>query len=199
MSFTVAPASIRRAPPSRGSAAVADEQPPVFRLTDQTSYEVTAEGGVAKMKTDFGVLEGDAAAFGALARAAGRAVWRMRDESGDLPSRPLYIPLDVKEAAERKASRERKALADVMREGFAKYLAGDIEPVKPVRAPRRASGEKPAKSLPSASLRMSDDDWAPIDARCKADKERLKFLVNPSRVITQYLRDDYLGGEAGQE
>ncbi|MCF1592415.1 hypothetical protein [Streptomyces muensis] len=180
---------------------MADEQPsvPVFRLTDKTSYEVIAEGGVAKLKTDFGVLEGSADAFGALARAAGRAVWAVRDDSGDLPSRPLYIPQDVKDAAEKKAKREHRSLADVLRGGFTKYLEGGITPVKPVRAPRRAAGEKPVKSLPSASLRMSDDDWAPIEARCKADKERLKFLVNPSRVITQYLREDYLAGELDQE
>ncbi|WP_333745523.1 hypothetical protein [Streptomyces sp. IBSBF 2950] len=180
---------------------MADEQPPipVFRLTAQTTYEVTAEGGVAKLTTDFGVIEGDAEAFGSLARAAGRAVWSVRDDSGDLPSRPLYIPQDVKDAAEKKAKREHRSLADVLRGGFALYLEGRIEPVKPVRAPRRAPGEKPVKSLPSASLRMSDEDWTPIEERCKADKERLKFLVNPSRVIAQYLREDYLAGELNQE
>lgn len=198
MSITAAPAKDRRGPPSRGSAAVADE-PTVFRLTDQTSYQVSAEAGVAQLTTDFGVLEGDAEAFGALARAAGRAVWAVRDESGDLPPRPLYIPTDVKDAAEKKARSEQRTLADVLREGFSKYVAGGIEPVKPVRAPRRAPGEKPVKSVPSASLRMSDEDWAPIEARCLADKERLKFLVNPSRVITQYLRDDYLADGTATE
>ncbi|MFF2331957.1 MULTISPECIES: hypothetical protein [unclassified Streptomyces] len=178
---------------------MAEHQPPVIRLTGQTSYEVTTEGSVAKLTSDFGMLEGDAEALGALAKAAGRAVWALRDSSGDLPARPLYIPADVKDAAEKKAGTEHRSLAAVMREGFAKYVAGDIEPVKPVRAPRRAPGEKPAKSLPSASVRMSDDDWRPIEDRCRADKERLKFLVNPSRVITQYLRDDYLAGPPDQE
>ncbi|MBI0311648.1 hypothetical protein [Streptomyces javensis] len=170
---------------------MADEQPPVIRLTDQTSYEVTAEGGAAKIVSDFGILIGDSAAFGALAKAAGRAVWAVRDAENDMPPRPLYIPQEVKEAAERKARSERRDLAVVMRDGFKRYIDGGIEPVKPKRAPRRAPGEKPTKSLPSASLRMSDEDWAPIESRCKADKERLNFLVNPSRVITQYLRDDY--------
>jgi hypothetical protein len=185
----------------RGFAAVAEAQPPVpvFRLTDETSYEVTTEGGVAKLTTDFAVLEGNAEALGALARAAGRAVWQLRDSSGDLPARPLYIPSEVKDAAERKAKREHRNLADVLRDGFTKYLEGGIEPVKPTRAPRRPPGEKAPKTLPSASLRMSDEDWTPIEKRCKADKERLKFLVNPSRVITQYLRDDYLAGESDQE
>jgi hypothetical protein len=199
MPYATAPVRVRRGPPSRGSTAVAEEQPPVFRLSERTAYTVTAEAGVAKLTTDFGVIEGTAEAFGALARAAGRAVWTLRDESGDLPSRPLYIPQDVKDAADKKAKREHHNLADALRAGFAKYLAGDIEPVKPVRAPRRAPGDKPAKSAPSASLRMTDEDWAPIEARCKADKERLKFLVNPSRVITQYLREDYLAGELDQE
>ncbi|MDX3165979.1 hypothetical protein PV516_19515 [Streptomyces scabiei] len=180
---------------------MADEQPllPVFRLTAQTPYEVTTEGGLVKLRTDFAVLEGDADAFGALARAAGRTVWAVRDDSGDLPSRPLYIPTDVKTAAEKKAKREHRSLSDVLKAGYAKYLEGGIEPVKPVRAPRRAPGDKPVKALPSASLRISDEDWEPIEARCKADKERLKFLVNPSRVITQYLREDYLAGELDQE
>jgi hypothetical protein len=199
MPYATAPVRVRRGPPSRGSTAVAEVQPPVFRLSEQTAYTVTAEAGIAKLTTTFGVLVGDAEAFGALARAAGRAVWAVRDESGDLPSRPLYIPQDVKEAAEKKAKREHRSLADVLRAGFAKYLAGDIEPVKPVRAPRRTPNEKPVKSTPSASLRMTDEDWAPIEARCKDDKERLKFLVNPSRVITQYLREDYLAGELDQE
>ncbi|MFF4409744.1 hypothetical protein [Streptomyces sp. NPDC001404] len=171
---------------------MADRQPPVFRLTDKTSYEVTAEeGGTARIVTDFGVFTGDAAAFGLLAKAAGRAVWAVRDAENDLPARPLYIPAEVKDAAEKKARSEQRTLADVLRAGFKAYLDGEIEPVKPMRAPRRAPGEKPAKSLPTASLRMSNEDWAPIEARCKADKERLKFLVNPSRVVTQYLRDEY--------
>ncbi|MCZ0983899.1 hypothetical protein O1L60_44860 [Streptomyces diastatochromogenes] len=178
---------------------MAEEQPPVIRLTGETSYEVTTEGTLAKLTSDFGVLEGDAEALGALARAAGRAVWALRDSSGDLPTRPLYIPAEIKEAAEKKAGTEHRSLASVMRDGFAKYVAGEIEPVKPTRAPRKAPGEKPAKTLPSASVRMSDDDWKPIEARCKADKERLKFLVNPSRVITQYLRDNYLAGQPNQE
>ncbi|MEV1040407.1 hypothetical protein AB0J01_27710 [Streptomyces sp. NPDC050204] len=195
MSNTTAQARGRRGPPPRGFVAVAD-QPPVIRLTGQTSYEVTTEGKIVTLTFDGGVLQGDAEAMGALAKTAGRAVWALRD---DLPTHPLYIPADVKEAAEKKASGEHRSLAAVMREGFAKYLAGDIEPVKPVRAPRRAPGERPSKSLPSASVRMSEDDWKPIEARCQADKARLKFLVNPSRVITQYLRDDYLAGQMNQQ
>lgn len=196
---TAAPAKDRRGPPPRGSAAVAEDQPPVIRLTGQTSYEVSTEGTVAKLTSDFGVLEGDAEALGALAKAAGRAVWALRDSSNDLPTRPLYIPAEVKDAAEKKAGTEHRSLAAVMRDGFAKYMAGGIEPVKPTRAPRKAPGTKPAKSLPSTSIRMADDEWKPIEDRCKADKERLKFLVNPSRVITQYLRDDYLGEQLPQE
>lgn len=175
------------------------EEQPVFRLSDQTSYQLSVEGGVAKLTTSFGVLEGDVEGFGALANAAGRAVWALRDDANDLPARPLYVPTAVKEAAERKARSEHRKLADVLRAGFTLYLEGGLEPVKPVRAPRRPAGEKPAKSMPSVSLRMSNDDWQPIEARCKADKERLKFLVNPSRVITQYLRDVYLAGELVQE
>ncbi|MEU2453841.1 hypothetical protein ABZ605_27660 [Streptomyces sp. NPDC012765] len=179
---------------------MADEQPPVFRLTDQTEYKLTkTSDGVAQLTASFGILEGSAEEFSALAKAAGRAVWALRDDSNDLPSRPLYVPPAVKEAADRKAKRERRSLADVMRDGFAKYLAGEIEPTRPVRAPRRAPGEKPVKSVPSVSLRVSDEEWAPIEERCKSDKARLKFLVNPSRVITQYLREDYLAGETFQE
>ncbi|MFD5878441.1 hypothetical protein [Streptomyces yangpuensis] len=180
---------------------MADEQPTVFRLNDQTTYELAnAKDGVAQLRTSFGVvLEGDAEAFGALAKAAGRAVWALRDDSGDLPARPLYVPASVKEATEKKAKRERRSVADVLRTGFAKYVAGEIEPVKPVRAPRRPPGEKPVKSVPSISLRVGDDEWGPIEQRCKDDKARLGFGVNPSRVITQYLREDYLAGEAYQE
>ncbi|MER0443135.1 hypothetical protein ABR738_00840 [Streptomyces sp. Edi4] len=178
---------------------MAEEQPPVIRLTGQTPYEVTTEGPVAKLTSDFGVLEGDAEALGNLAKAAGRAVWALRDSSNDLPTRPLYIPSEVKDAAEKKASAEHRSLAAVMREGFTQYMAGQLEPVKPTRAPRKAPGEKPVKSVPSTSIRMADDEWKPIEDRCKADKERLKFLVNPSRVITQYLRDDYVGGKPSQE
>ncbi|MFD6534890.1 hypothetical protein [Streptomyces goshikiensis] len=179
---------------------MADEQPPVFRLTDQTEYKLSkAKDGVAKLTTSFGVLVGSAEEFGALAKAAGRAVWALRDDSNDLPTRPLYVPLAVKEAAERKAKRERRSLADVMRDGFAKYLAGEIEPARPVRAPRRAPGEAPVRSVPSVSLRVSKEGWEPIEQRCKDDKARLKFGVNPSRVITQYLREDYLAGETYQE
>ncbi|MFJ2752767.1 hypothetical protein [Streptomyces sp. NPDC087297] len=179
---------------------MADEQPPVFRLNDQTEYQLSkAEGGVAKLTTSFGVLVGSAEEFGALAKAAGRAVWALRDDSNDLPTRPLYVPLAVKEATERKAKRERRNVADVLRAGFAKYMAGEIEPVRPVRAPRRAPGEAPVKSVPSVSLRASDEEWAPIEDRCKSDKARLGFLVNPSRVITQYLREDYLASETYQE
>ncbi|MER5302178.1 hypothetical protein ABT039_22345 [Streptomyces lasiicapitis] len=178
---------------------MAEEQPPVFRLTSQTSYAIIAEGGIAKLVTDFGVLEGDAEAFSALARAAGRARWAVHDDTDDMPARPLYIPAEVKDAAEKKAKSEGRNLADVLRTGFAKYLADGFEPVKPVRARRRAPGEKPSKVLPSASLRATDETWEPIEARCREDKERLKFLVNPSRVITQYLREDYLAGELDQE
>ncbi|WP_435245194.1 hypothetical protein [Streptomyces tendae] len=178
---------------------MAAEQPPVIRLTGQTPYEVSTEGTVARITSDFGVLEGDAEALGALAKVAGRAVWALRDSSNDLPTRPLYIPAEVKDAAEKKAGTEHRSLAAVMRAGFAKYMAGEIEPVKPKRAPRKAPGVKPVKSVPSTSIRMADSEWTPIEERCKADKERLKFLVNPSRVITQYLRDDYLGLTPDQE
>lgn len=200
MSNTTAPDTVRRGPPSRGIPAVADEQPPVFRLTDQTEYKLTKTAdGVAHLATSFGVLVGSAEEFGALAKAAGRAVWALRDDSNDLPSRPLYIPLAVKEAADRKAKRERRSLADVMRDGFATYLAGGLEPTRPVRAARRGPGEEPVRAVPSVSLRVSNEEWAPIEERCKSDKARLKFLVNPSRVITQYLREDYLAGETIQE
>jgi hypothetical protein len=39
---------------------------------------------------------------------------------------------------------------------------------------------------------MVTDEWAQVEARCAQDTERLRFHVNPSRVITQYLRDTYL-------
>jgi hypothetical protein len=79
-----------------------------------------------------------------------------------------------------------------MRAGLAQYVAGGIEPLKPLRAPRPAPGGKPVKSKPSTSLRAGDDEWTQVEARCTQDTERLKFKVNPSRVITQYLRDTYL-------
>lgn len=57
----------------------ADEQPPVFRLTSQICYEVSSAGEEARLVADFGVFTGDSGAFGALAKAAGRAVWAVRD------------------------------------------------------------------------------------------------------------------------
>ncbi|MGW0778027.1 hypothetical protein ACWD01_31290 [Streptomyces sp. NPDC002835] len=75
----------------------------------------------------------------------------------------------------------------------AKYIAGELEPLKPARAPRPTTGGKP-ESKPSTSLRAGDDEWTHVEARCAQDTERLGFHVNPSRVITQYLRDTYLAG-----
>ncbi|NUK23694.1 hypothetical protein [Streptomyces lunaelactis] len=168
---------------------MAEELTPVFHLPDRAAYEVSTQGGTVRLTTSFGVLEGDAAAFAALARAANRAA---RHGTGELPSRPLYIPQDIKEAAEKKARHEQRTLADVMRAGIAHYVAGGIEPLKPARSPRPAPGGKPAKSMPSTSLRAGHNEWTRVEARCAQDTERLGFHVNPSRVITQYLRDTYL-------
>lgn len=68
-----------------------------------------------------------------------------------------------------------------MRAGLAQYVAGGIEPLKPIRAPRPAPGGKPVKSNPTTSLRAVDDAWAQIEARCTQDTERLRFHINPSR------------------
>jgi hypothetical protein len=169
---------------------VAEEPTPVFHLSDRTPYEVTTQSGTIRLTTDFGVLEGDAAAFAALAQAANRAA--RHGGTREATSRPLYIPNDIKEAAEKKAGNEHRTLADVMRAGLALYVAGGIEPLKPIRTQRPAPGGKPVKSKPSTSLRAGDAEWAQVEARCTEDTERLRFHVNPSRVLTQYLRDTYL-------
>lgn len=119
----------------------------VFHLTDRTPYEVTPQGATIRLTTDFGILEGDAAAFAALAQAANRAA--RHGGTREASSRPLYIPKDIKEAAEKKAGNEHRTLADVMRAGFAQYVAGGIEPLKPIRAPRPAGNRSNPNRAPA--------------------------------------------------
>ncbi|TQE33116.1 hypothetical protein [Streptomyces ipomoeae] len=113
------------------------------------------------------------------------------------PARPLYVPAEVKQLAEARAKAESRSLTSVIRfEGFVLYRYGHLEPVKPKRAPAGSLGG--AKSVPPTSVRFPAVEWDRIMERCAADKLRLGFLVNPSRVATQFLRDVYLAAPAVQ-
>ncbi|MFJ2278768.1 hypothetical protein ACIOEZ_31990 [Streptomyces sp. NPDC087866] len=106
------------------------------------------------------------------------------------PARPLYVPAEVKQEADTRAGAESRTLATVIREGFTLYRYGHLEPVKPKRAAAGSVGG--TKALPPTSVRIPPVEWARILERCAADKARLGFLVNPSRIATQFLRDVYL-------
>ncbi|WP_282792941.1 hypothetical protein [Streptomyces sp. CC224B] len=113
------------------------------------------------------------------------------------PARPLYVPAEVKQQSDARASAESRTLAMVIREGFTLYRYGHLEPVKPKRAPAGSVGG--SKAMPPTSVRVHPAEWAQILERCAADKQRLGFLVNPSRVATQFLRDVYLAAPAPGE
>ncbi|MFF3731006.1 hypothetical protein ACFYXM_11945 [Streptomyces sp. NPDC002476] len=113
------------------------------------------------------------------------------------PARPLYVPAEVKKEADAKAGAESRTLAMVIREGFTLYRYGHLEPVKPKRAAAGSVGG--TKSLPPTSVRIPPVEWDWILERCTADKARLGFLVNPSRVATQFLRDVYLTAPSAGE
>ncbi len=113
------------------------------------------------------------------------------------PARPLYVPAEVKQAADARAVAESRTLTMVIREGFTLYRYGHLEPVKPKRAPAGSVGG--SKALPPTSVRIPPVEWARILERCAADKQRLGFLVNPSRVATQFLRDVYLAAPPAGE
>ncbi|MDJ0466122.1 hypothetical protein [Streptomyces sp. H27-C3] len=106
------------------------------------------------------------------------------------PARPLYVPAEVKQQADTRAGAESRSLTTVIREGFTLYRHGHLEPVKPQRAPAGSVGG--SKALPPTSVRIPPVEWALILERCTVDKQRLGFLVNPSRIATQFLRDVYL-------
>jgi hypothetical protein len=107
----------------------------------------------------------------------------------------LYVPAEVKTQADARAEAESRTLTRVIRfECFALYRHGHFTPVKPKRAPAGSLGG--SKSMPPTSVRFPGFEWAEIMDRCARDKERLGFLVNPSRIAAQFLREQYLVGPA---
>lgn len=165
-----------------------------IRLGADTAYVVAAApAGEVALNTPFGVLVGPPSAFRHLEQALERAR-RTAGAGGTPPNRTLYVRDDVLEKSKRKADRELRDLADVILEGFAYYLAGNLELRKPQRAAPRAvpPGSKAPKSLPNCSVRMHDPEWQQVADRCEADKVSNGWSVNPSKVITQFLEDVYL-------
>ncbi|MEJ8654631.1 hypothetical protein WKI65_43025 [Streptomyces sp. MS1.AVA.3] len=113
------------------------------------------------------------------------------------PARPLYVPAEVKQEADTRARAESRTLATVIREGLTLYRHGHLEPVKPKRAPAGSVGG--SKALPPTSVRIPPVEWARILERCTSDKQQLGFLVNPSRIATQFLRDVYLAAPPAEK
>jgi hypothetical protein len=109
-------------------------------------------------------------------------------------NRSLRLDPDVKSRAASKAEADRLDFADVVKVGWAQFMAGQIEPQKPIRRPARTrvEGEELEQNLASTSVRATDEEWTPLLEWCKAESARRGWRVNPSRLATQYLRDEFL-------
>lgn len=168
---------------------------PEIRLEADAPYAVEPPApGEAALLTPFGRLVGPIRAFQRLERAL-EGARRAGGAGGTPPSRPLYIPEEILDAARTKAASEFRDLTDVVSDGLRKYMARQLEPHKPARAAARPpgpDGKPPKKKQPNCSVRWHDDEWNPLMARCAADKSRLGWAVTPSKVVTQYLMEDYL-------
>jgi hypothetical protein len=107
---------------------------------------------------------------------------------------PLYMPASVKkrlEDAARKAGEESgkapgTVLAEVVEEGWQKFLAGEFEPVPPVRAPR---GKAPVKE--NLNVRPSDELRLRVEEAAKAASEELGWDVSAGKVAVSYLFDEF--------
>lgn len=106
----------------------------------------------------------------------------------------LYMASSVKkrleDAARAIADKSGKApltvLAEVVNEGWQKFLDGEFEPVKPVRAPR---GKAPAKE--NLNVRPNNELRVRVEEAAKAASEELGWEITPGKVAMSYLFDEF--------
>lgn len=106
----------------------------------------------------------------------------------------LYMAVSVKKRLEdmaREAGRESEkdpltVLAEVVDEGWEKFLAGEYEPVQPARAGR---GKAPEKA--NLNVRPSNDLRERVQAACGEASAQLGWEVTPGKIAMSYLFDEF--------
>ncbi|MBP5918698.1 hypothetical protein F3K34_43730 [Streptomyces sp. LBUM 1486] len=98
----------------------------------------------------------------------------------------LWMDKAAKERIERKAKEAGDALADVVNEGYRKFLAGEFVPAPLARAPRGSAPEKENLNVrPDNTLREQ------VEAAAAAKSEELGHPVSASRVAMAFLFSEY--------
>ncbi|MFI2620427.1 hypothetical protein [Streptomyces sp. NPDC018584] len=109
--------------------------------------------------------------------------------SGD-PNVALFMSSTVKKALEEAAAESGQApatvLAEVVNEGWRKFLAGEFMPSPPVRAPR---GKAPAKE--NLNLRPSGALKEQVEEAAKAASAEAGWQMSAGKIAMAYLFDEY--------
>ncbi|MER7707175.1 hypothetical protein ABTX81_30280 [Kitasatospora sp. NPDC097605] len=116
-------------------------------------------------------------------------------EQEPLVPHTLYLYGSLKVLAMEQAKLQGTTLTDKLREGFAAFVAGDLE-ITEVLGPLGPSDKK--KPIP---FRATDSDWDQLTAYCTAESAEVGFTVNPS-VLADLILRTWLGlpttsGDAG--
>ncbi len=98
----------------------------------------------------------------------------------------LWMDKAAKERIEQAARDRGESLADVVNEGYRKFLAGDFVPAPLARAPRGSAPEKANLNVrPDNTLREQ------VEEAAAAKSEELGHPVSASRVAMAYLFSEY--------
>ncbi|MFJ2780218.1 hypothetical protein [Kitasatospora sp. NPDC087315] len=104
--------------------------------------------------------------------------------------RSVYLDAEIKQLAQQKveADDDGLSLADHIRKGWDKFMAGELV-MRPARRAQRGTGASKARLVQWES----DEYWEALVTKCDLIKEQVGFKINPSTVAEQYLRENYLG------
>ncbi|MGV9278145.1 hypothetical protein [Streptomyces griseosporeus] len=102
------------------------------------------------------------------------------------PNMALWMNKAIKDAIYARAQAAGENLAEVVEEGFRKFLAGEFVPEKPVRSARGSDTAKDNLNVrPSKALRDR------VQERCPQVSEELGWEVTPGRVAMSWLYSEY--------
>ena len=123
---------------------------------------------------------------------------RWKTSLGDNPrkertkTRTLYVDEDTMTRSMAKAEELGMVFTAVLKTGWARFMAGLIEPKKQTRYRAAAGVEAGQQKKSPTTIRVRDSEWQPLVDWCREETVRRGWRVTPSRLATQYLREEFL-------
>jgi hypothetical protein len=112
----------------------------------------------------------------------------LKPEASDRGNRNLALWMDkaAKERIEQAAQEAGESLAEVVNDGYRKFLVGEFVPAPLARAPRGSAPEKENLNVrPDNTLRQQ------VEEACAAKSEELGYTLSASKVAMSYLFSEY--------